>query len=302
MEYSNYQLRFPVGVHFGSGLLNDSDPTFCADTLFSALYMEALKQNLAVPFLEAVQQDRLRWSDAFPYVENEYLVPKPIMHIEGQKKGDSAEKKKFKKLKYIRIGDLNTFLKGEYEPEDDLFGRLGKYRQQVMAAVRTGEETLPYYVGTYAFYPGNGLYLLCRYADEESRNLFENLLDALHYVGIGGKKTSGLGKFDLYYGKKTVDFDRCFQEKGGRKILISTALPTEDELETALEGASYLLKKRSGFIDSETYAPEERKKKDLYVFAAGSCFHNGFKGAVYDVSTGGNHPVYRYAKPMFLEV
>ena len=50
---------------------------------------------------------------------------------------------------------------------------------------------------------------------------------------------------------------------------------------------------------ADQYAEEQRKKKTLYVFDAGSCFENSFEGAVYDVSNGGNHPVYRYAIPMF---
>ena len=34
----------------------------------------------------------------------------------------------------------------------------------------------------------------------------------------------------------------------------------------------------------------------------GACVINKYMGSVYDVSAGGRHPVYRYAKPMFLEV
>ena len=40
----------------------------------------------------------------------------------------------------------------------------------------------------------------------------------------------------------------------------------------------------------------------MYVFAAGSCFKNEFEGDIYDVTNGGSHPVYRYAKPLFMGV
>ena len=50
------------------------------------------------------------------------------------------------------------------------------------------------------------------------------------------------------------------------------------------------------------YAEEYRRKRDLYVFAAGSCFKNEFEGDIYDVTNGGSHPVYRYAKPLFMGV
>ena len=85
-------------------------------------------------------------------------------------------------------------------------------------------------------------------------------------------------------------------------MLLSGAFPQEKELDQSLEGASYLLNKRSGYVASEFYAEEYRRKRDLYVFAAGSCFKNEFEGDIYDVTNGGSHPVYRYAKPLFMGV
>ena len=95
---------------------------------------------------------------------------------------------------------------------------------------------------------------------------------------------------------------QCFEKRTGRYMLLSTALATDEELESALDGASYLLTKRSGFIASDTYALEARRKRDLFVFASGSCFVNRFSGDIFDVSIGGGHPVYRYAKSLFVEV
>ena len=84
-------------------------------------------------------------------------------------------------------------------------------------------------------------------------------------------------------------------------MLLSVALPADEELENAMENASYLLEKRSGFVASSDYAEEWRKKKNLYVFTAGSCFCKLFcRKRSTDVSEGGKHPVYRYAKPIFM--
>ena len=47
---------------------------------------------------------------------------------------------------------------------------------------------------------------------------------------------------------------------------------------------------------------EWRRKKDLYVFNSGSTFTEKFEGDICDVSSGGAHPVYRYAKPLWLGV
>ena len=85
-------------------------------------------------------------------------------------------------------------------------------------------------------------------------------------------------------------------------MLLSSALPKEDELEKSLDGASYLLQKRSGFVYSDIYAEEQRKKQELFVFQVGSCFTNCFDGDIYDVGNNGVHSVYRYAKPIFMGV
>lgn len=92
------------------------------------------------------------------------------------------------------------------------------------------------------------------------------------------------------------------ERDSNKKILLSVALPRDEELECALNGASYQLSKRSGFVASSDYADEWRKKKELFVFVSGSCFEQLFEGDVYDVSDGGSHPVYRYAKSLFMGV
>ena len=45
MNYTLYCLEFINGVHFGRGNLDSSEITFHADTLFSALFQEALKMK-----------------------------------------------------------------------------------------------------------------------------------------------------------------------------------------------------------------------------------------------------------------
>lgn len=116
------------------------------------------------------------------------------------------------------------------------------------------------------------------------------------------KKSGGLGKYRYNEGQIPEQLLECLQKKSDRYMLLSVALPADEELENAMENASYLLEKRSGFVASSDYAEEWRKKKDLYVFTAGSCFVNCFAGDIYDVSEGGKHPVYRYAKPIFMGV
>lgn len=123
----------------------------------------------------------------------------------------------------------------------------------------------------------------------------------LSLSGIGGKKNSGLGHFRY----NTVELPKELNKRLNTKVevmTLSVSLPTEDELEDILDDSRYLLVKRSGFIDSYTYSKEQRRKKDIYLFKSGSCFNKMYQGDVYDVSSGGSHPVYKYAKPLFMGV
>lgn len=84
-------------------------------------------------------------------------------------------------------------------------------------------------------------------------------------------------------------------------MTLSSSLPREEELENVLKDARYRVIKKSGFAASTQYAKDQRKR-DLYVLAAGACVTQMYEGDVYDVGTGEAHPVYRYAKPIFMEV
>ena len=88
------------------------------------------------------------------------------------------------------------------------------------------------------------------------------------------------------------------KKKSEKNILLSTALPEDEELEQVIKDSSYLLIKRSGFVDSSEYALQQMRKRDLYVFSSGSCFAHTFS----EERNGGKHPVFRYAKAFFMGV
>lgn len=303
MFYRLYKLSFTTPVHFGTGLLNESAISFCADTLFSALYIEALKLDLSDELYQAVKQGKLLISDAFPYKNNQYFLPKPMVYIKPKAQGDSSVKKLYKKLKYVSVNDMECFMSGTLNPAAGNLQTFGKQYSQVMASVRREEEdALPYRVGNFLFNENCGLYVIASIADEDTRYLLEDIFDSLSYAGIGGKKSCGKGRFEYKYGVMDEKLLAMLDKKSDRYMLLSSALPKENELEAAMEKACYLVQKRSGFVYSPNYAEEETKKRDLYTFQAGSCFMIPFEGDVYDVNEDGNHPVYRYAKGMFLGV
>lgn len=303
MNYKIYKMTFKQGVHFGDHSLEKSEITFQADTLFSALCIEALKIDKLDELLESVKENHLVFSDAFPYMGQEFFIPKPMKKIEQVVQSeDVTTRKKFKKLEYIQVSLLDKYLKGQYPiNKGSDIKKLGIHVLKTSASIRGNEEAVPYRVGIYRFEEHNGLYIVVGYDFQEILDLFDELFEMLSLSGIGGKKNSGLGHFDLEIAELPKELNKRLNTKG-EVMTLSVSLPTEDELDDVLDDSRYLLVKRSGFVDSYTYSKEQRRKKDIYLFKAGSCFNKTYQGDVYDVSSGGNHSVYKYAKPLFMGV
>lgn len=307
MEFKIYKLHFLGMVHFGNTGLEDTGYSLCADTIFSALCHEAINrgEDDIAALHNAVREDNILISDAFPYIGEELYLPKPYIRIQGSESSrDSVIKKAYKKLKYVPLSGFEKYLNGTFDVMSfDGFDNFGQSVIKVSASVRGEEDTLPYRVGMYSFNENNGLYIIVGYTNEHYSELIKKLFEGLAYSGIGGKRTVGLGRFELSIEEVPSIMKKRIICDGKTKMLLSVSLPREDEMISAMEGASYSLMKRSGFVQSSSYNDTSMKKKDLYVFRAGSCFTSSFKGDVYDVSTSeGSHPVYRYAKPLFLEV
>ena len=91
MEYKLYRLEFPNGVHFGKNSLENAQITLRDDTLFSSLYLEALRYGRADELLESAGNGRLKLSDAFPFKGGQYFLPKPMMWSKARRnQGDSG--------------------------------------------------------------------------------------------------------------------------------------------------------------------------------------------------------------------
>ena len=307
MEYAGYRLIFSQGVHFGSTTVESAEMTFGADRLFSALCQEAVSvggERLA-ELHSMAEKGELLLSDAFPYAEGEYYLPKPLLRIQKSgKETDAKERKKYKKLSYVPVGQFAAFVKGN--ADIDALGRQDFGKKAVKTSVNLqGEESVPYRIGTFNFSEKNdgSLYILVAYQDKKRKNFLEELLDMLSFSGLGGRRAAGLGRFELYGADLPKELKAGLTRGSGLYMNLSIALPQDEELSEALEGARYLLTKRSGFIASESYAEEPHRKRDIYAFQAGSCFKKKFRGQIADVSAPyGNHPVYRYLKPIWMGI
>ena len=308
MNYKVYKLSFNSPVHFGKNQLSDSEYSICSDTVFSALCIETLcmGEGAIDKIVDLARNGDLIISDALPYIKDTYLIPKPYVFVDKESdENSSVLKKAFKKLKYITFDDIDAFVNGSFDVMNAVdISDLGVEGVKVSASVRNEEEqTVPYDVGYYLFNEDCGLYIIAGFKNGEAEQLLDSIFDQLQHSGLGGKRSSGYGRFT--YVTEPLD-DRVVDRidgEGTAYFLLNTALPKESELSDAVVEARYSLAKRSGFIASVTYSDTTQRKKDLVMFKAGSCFKNRFEGDVYDVSSEiGKHPVYRYGKPMFMRI
>jgi CRISPR-associated protein Csm4 len=194
-------------------------------------------------------------------------------------------------------------LKGTQQDLNKMKCTFGRLITGTKVAMKGHNPPLPYHVASWRFLPGCGLYLLVRWASEEALDLFKELLSSLGLSGIGGKTSSGLGKFSAEISPCPAEL-MTFLEDGeaGYQMLLGTALPEDSELETALKGGWYTTIRRGGFVRSAAYAPGQLKKKTIYMLAPGSCLRQRFRGGIFDLADGGAHPILRLGKTLFMGV
>ena len=283
-------------VHFGEAGLESSTIGCAADTLYSALCITALRMGGQGLLDELVAAATLRLSDLMPYIGARYLVAKPLYAVQAE--SSSVQKKAAKKVGFIPVDQLGDFLAGRADLEElaALQARIGVHAVAAKASIHTGgDDAEPYRVGYFQFAADAGLWLLATGSDPEM-DLLANVLDGVS--ALGGERTAGYGTFTLT--EATPPPELTTSSAAESFMTLTTALPADDELDQVLSGATYRLVLRSGFIASSGYAETARRKRDLYKLAAGSVFTRTFDGVIADVGSGGAHPVYSFARPLFL--
>lgn len=322
MNYYLFKLKLLTPVHFGdsesSRSLERSLLSFGADTLFSGLCHVAIKidaDNGIKQLVREVSSGNILLSDGMPYFGDSLYVPKPFLKQQRIVNNIDGIGKELKRLSYvpiIKLKEFTEFTKGGAAISPSEYGAdFGIETVFTRASIKGEEQTRPYSVGAYSFKPEAGLYIIAGYQNEESLEYLKRLVALLGLSGIGGKTSSGYGRFEIVdeiYLDEPFDLqteeliEMLTSTESNAYISITTALPREDEMGSALRGSFYGVVRRGGFVCSENYAERPFKKKTQYFFKAGSVFQNTFEGDVYDVSSGGSHPCYRYAKPIFLGV
>lgn len=331
MEYILYFLQFDTPVHFGcgeeGGKLEKSTLRYRADTLFSALCCEMAAVGDVdglVSVYEKASREHLLFSDLFPYVKKDdephLFLPKPILTIERNEKEPAAsyqqfktkatQQKSLKKMEYVRVSESVDYLKslgsgyyGDWERPDT-----GQSHMVTRVHCSTGADPLPYYVHEITLSNEAGLYGILGYDEEEDGDWILALLEQMGVSGIGGKRSSGYGKFHFDDDPIYMDQDGCYTDDAVLYALLtaddatyymnlSVLLPQAEDLPVVQEG-QYTLCKRSGFLTPEGMTAA--KKEDIYMIRAGSCFSRKITGQIADVSSGSLHPVWRYGKGLYV--
>lgn len=315
MKTHIYKFKFKTEVHFGDGSLAGTASSFHADTLFSALCFEAIKMGRLDEFVNLCFNHKLSFSDAFPFKKDRLYLPKPLVSRKRDPDAvpselDVANRKKLKKLHYIAVDLFQDYLNGKDIFEKNDLSDFGKASSRSKNCIRSdGEDVEPYHVGTFRFNEDCGLYVIARYEDDSILPLTDELFTSLSYSGIGGKRTSGYGKFDVKSVKADQSifpllnsFGKVSANPNAYQMLLCAAYPEESQINEVLLNSHISVIRRSGFVAGESGEEELLKKKDSYVFDCGSCFKQRFEGVIFDVSRGTPHKVYRYALPMFMEI
>lgn len=63
---------------------------------FSAMYIEALKLGIDQKFYDAVKAGTLLFSDALPYMGQQYMIPKPMIYVTSGRQENPSKRKRIK--------------------------------------------------------------------------------------------------------------------------------------------------------------------------------------------------------------
>lgn len=298
MEVQAYKLDFQT-VHFGNGNLNESIGSFNASRLYSSLFLESLKLNVDKEFLNLSKSANFFLSDSFPLKDGEFYLPKPIGYPKIPLNSESTREtrrkaKRSKKLRYIKYTDMEDYVEGNCDV-DKLDGTDSFFSK---STVVTKKGIDPYEVGITNF--KTSLYILTI-----KHKLLDVLMNSLQYSGIGGKRSSGYGRFTVEKLDIPDEFSKNIvvnDSEYGVYMTLSTSIPNNDELDAVLPTAEYLLEKSSGFAYSST-SRNLLRKQDLYKFAVGTTLTKTYNGNIFDVRPDDfPHPVWNYAKGLFYKL
>ena len=329
MENYIIKFKFLTPVHFGDieqrSNLSSTDFLLQSDSVFSALCNEAFKLygQKGVDRLLDIANGDFELSSMLPFYNDNYFLPKPLVvynynnNASYEKDSDMNYKKKLKKLKFLKISNFSYYnecgLNNKNIDVDKLINDTQNFGVfsvvQKVKTSRVGEDSLPYHLGVFTYNENSGAYVVLRIGNKDDIDFISNLFAGLTFSGLGGRRSSGYGKFSYEIielcNTRNNDLEilnKLLNMKSKRYMTLSLFLPSvlDDEF---LKNSYYTLVRRSGFIDSANFSDTFVKKSDVYTFGVGSTFNSKVEGQILNVAGNfGNHKVYKFLKPLYVGV
>jgi CRISPR-associated protein Csm4 len=313
MNLQLVRLRFRQPLHLSRGKLNtyeSSEHTLHSDTVQAALFVCALQlydEATALDFQDAVQV-----SSAFPFVGDEFWLPRPLnLRLDDA----PGTRKELKKIKYLKKAHFEQALRGEKPPVSELleYGDIWKkiWKDDVTQRVlidRVNAGSTPFYLEK--LYPENwhsdrGLFVLIKNQGFDVAKL-KSLFRLLGDNGIGLQRSLGNGTFDIE-NLEIEDFSLALPDSGSAWVSLSLYRPEKEDAEK-IKGSKtshYQLLKRGGWLSSpDDMAHMSLRKKSVLMFSEGSvlAFGGEPKGKIEEIQPEWNkiHTVFRDGRGIFL--
>lgn len=319
------RLEFISPLHIGLGA-NDQydsmDNMLHSDTISGALtsaYVSLYGDENVPEFIKS-----FRVSSAFPFCNNHYFMPKPMVQIKLDWGNDekNCETKTLKKLEYIELPVYEQLIAGEtVKVKDEMLPGNKKFlwsgdgrkdaqfmtstiQQRVMVPRSGQEDARPYYIERLFFRRGSGLFFFVEVNDEALEKVAA-CIRFLETTGLGTDKSAGNGQFESSFENLSI----ALPGNSNMHLLLSLYCPIMDEItEDSLRKSSYLLTKRGGFIAGTSVDKfRHLRKRSIYMMREGSVLYgNKPEGKVIDLRPSWNdpalHPVWRDGRAFSLPV
>ncbi|MDX1919092.1 MAG: type III-A CRISPR-associated RAMP protein Csm4 [Candidatus Caenarcaniphilales bacterium] len=332
-------------------------PNLLADTFFSAIChgWSCLygTESLVSDFLEGFISGKPPFllSDLFPYKGEKVLFPKPKLPFrerriekcdedntpdkkklkkisEGFRNApknccdNTPDKKKLKKIPFLSAENLKLFLQGDdlnlNSPEVNTAAIWQiEYYPQVSIS-REGNPPDPYSVVYLSYAKDAGLWGLIEFRDTSFAPLIRQVIEFLgEESGIGGKRSTGAGRFKLFWQENPSTLDQIFEgwkrinslsDSQSFQLLLSLTNAKDSQEAAIIKESTYELVTRKGFLYSaDPDWGEPVKKRAVCMIQAGSVLSAPIQGRLVDVtptlkSRTPPHKIYRYGYALTKEV
>jgi CRISPR-associated protein Csm4 len=319
-------------VHFGElgiGMEVSSERAY-SDTLFSAWVSSYARlfggEAVGKLFDRCPQKGTpdleppFRLSSTFIYYGETYYLPRPIARPKGYPEEDLKFAKEYKKLNYLPLKIWERWYQGNgFTPKDEeelkarvtnkdadeelkearVFDYSEAYKSERIPKVsldRTTRASNFYHVGFVKFQEKAGLYFLIHFpkSDPNLERQLQSALNLLGEDGIGGERSSGAGRFTPTWHDLDDHWNRVVNFNQGNFHSLISLLWQHPFPAEYLQGASYAIRERSGWIASPASGQQARRQA-VRMFTEGSVFPQSIGGQLANVTPENfkAHQIYR---------